>query len=145
MTGLDTSFLVAACVREHEAHVAAREMLRKEIAGHPSRWALAPQVLTEFAHIVTDPKRFETPVGMEAALDFCDQWWGSEEVRQITPDDEAVRTFAVWMRQHRLGRKRILDTFLAATYFTAGVTEIVTTDWRDFSGFGFKVRRMASR
>jgi len=141
--GLDTSFLVALCVREHRAHRSATAFLENEITGRPGGCALAPQVLTEFAHVVTDPKRFEKPLAMGAALDFCDQWWGAEEVRAVSPDDEAGRLFTAWMRQHRLGRKRILDTFLAATYFVAGVKTVVTTDWRDFSTFGvFSVRRI---
>jgi predicted nucleic acid-binding protein len=141
--GLDTSFLVALCVREHAAHEAATELLEKEITGRPGGCALAPQVLTEFAHIVTDPKRFEKPMSLAAALNFCDLWWSAEEVRAISPDDEAGRLFTAWMRQHRLDRKRILDAFLAATYFTAGIKSVVTTDWRDFSIFGvFDVRRI---
>ena len=143
MIGLDTSFLVALCVREHAAHAAANAVLEKEIAGRAHGCALASQVLTEFVHVVTDPKRFEKPLEMRTALDLCDQWWGAEEVRTISPDDEAGRLFTTWMRQHRLGRKRILDTFLAATYFAAGIKSIVTTDWRDFSTFGvLSVRRL---
>ncbi|MGH7997522.1 MAG: type II toxin-antitoxin system VapC family toxin [Opitutaceae bacterium] len=143
MIGLDTSFLVALCVREHAAHGAAEALLEGEIAGRPGGCALAPQVLTEFVHVVTDPKRFAKPLEMRTALDLCDQWWEAEEVRAVSPDDEAGRLFTGWMRQHRLGRKRILDTFLAATYFAAGIRNIVTTDWRDFSTFGvFAVRRI---
>lgn len=143
MIGLDTSFLVALCVREHVAHDEASALLQKEITGRLGGCALAPQVLTEFVHLVTDPKRFAKPLAIGTALDLCDQWWGAEEVRTISPGDEAGRLFTAWMRQHRLGRKRILDTYLAATYFSAGVKTIVTTDWRDFSSFGvFAVRRI---
>jgi predicted nucleic acid-binding protein len=141
--GLDTSFLVALCVREHAAHRSATATLEKDIRGRPGSCALAPQVLTEFVHVVTDPKRFERPLGVGEALDFCDRWFGAEEVRSVSPDDETGRLFTAWMRQHRLGRKRILDTFLAATYFAAGVKTIITTDWRDFSTFGvFAVRHL---
>jgi predicted nucleic acid-binding protein len=141
--GLDTSFLVALCVREHAAHQAAKEILRNDITGNAGACGLAAQVLTEFVHVVTDPKRFEKPLEMPAALDVCDQWWNAEEVRPIAPEPEAVRLFTAWMRQHRLGRKRILDTFLAATYYAAGIESVVTTDWRDFSTFGvFAVRKI---
>jgi hypothetical protein len=47
------------------------------------------------------------------------------------------------LRQHRLGRKRLLDTLLAATYHRAGVRRLATTDWRDFSVCGvFEVERL---
>lgn len=141
--GLDTSFLVALSVREHEAHAAAHKVLAKEIAGKPGSCALAPQVLTEFVHVVTDPKRFEKSIEVTEALEICDQWLNAEEVRTIAPEAAAGRLFSAWMRQHRLGRKRVLDTFLAATYHNAGVENIVTTDWRDFSIFGvFAVREL---
>jgi predicted amidohydrolase YtcJ len=37
-----------------------------------------------------------------------------------------------WMHEHRLGRKRLLDTLPAATYYRAGVSRLASTDWRDF-------------
>ena len=44
--------------------------------------------------------------------------------------------------ESRLGRKRLLDTMLAATYFTHGVRDIVTSDARDYSVFGvFQIHR----
>jgi len=40
-----------------------------------------------------------------------------------------------WMRTHRLARKRLLDTLLAATWYSAGITRIATTNWRNFAVF----------
>jgi len=47
-----------------------------------------------------------------------------------------MSTFFAWMRQHRLGRKRILDTMLAATFREAGIVFIFTTNSRDFTVLG---------
>ena len=55
--GLDTSFLVAVEVAEHAEHGAAGETLSTLLAAG-DRIALAPQVLAEFIHVVTDPRRF---------------------------------------------------------------------------------------
>lgn len=55
--GLDTSFLVATEVTGHPDHVAART-LASSLRNQGDRFALAPQALAEFVHIVTDPKRF---------------------------------------------------------------------------------------
>jgi hypothetical protein len=47
------------------------------------------------------------------------------------------------MHTFRLGRKRLLDTLLAATYHLAGVQRLAATDWRDFETFGvFEILRM---
>jgi predicted nucleic acid-binding protein len=133
--GIDTGFLVAAEVAEHADHAAARfkfQLFRD--AG--DRFALAPQVLAEFVHVVTDPKRFAQPLTMEAALERAEIWWESPEVDQVGSDALSMRTFFVWMRQYRLGRKRILDTLLASTFREAGVQSILTTNSRDFTVLG---------
>ena len=38
--------------------------------------------------------------------------------------------------QFRLGRKRLLDTLLAATWREAGVTQILTLNWSHFQVYG---------
>lgn len=98
--------------------------------------ALAPQVLAEFVHIVTDPRRCEAPLDMLAALLRAEQIWSAAEVIHVFPDASATSQFLAWMRQHGLGRKRLLDTMLAATYWTAGIAAVVTLNREDFEVFG---------
>ena len=40
------------------------------------------------------------------------------------------------MEQHRLGRGRLLDTLLAATWYESGVTRIATSNARGYRVFG---------
>ena len=98
--------------------------------------ALAPQVLVEFVHVVTDPKRFESPLDVPQALARADQWWQGSQVVQVLPSDESTMLFLHWMEEHKLGRKRLLDTQLAATYYCADVRTLVTTNGRDYKVFG---------
>lgn len=133
--GLDTGFLVAAEVAEHADHAAARQKLQ-DFRAAGDRLALTAQVLAEFVHVVTDPKRFAAPLDMEAALERAQIWWESPEVDQLGTDAFSVVTFFTWMRQHRLGRKRILDTLLAATFHEAGIQSVLTTNSRDFTVLG---------
>jgi predicted nucleic acid-binding protein len=93
-------------------------------------------VLAEFVHVVTDLKRFTQPLTMDQALERAESWWESPEVDQLGSDAFSVRTFFIWMRQHRLGRKRILDTLLASTFREAGIQSILTTNARDFAVLG---------
>jgi predicted nucleic acid-binding protein len=113
--GLDTSFLVQAELREVPGHEAARTWLNEALDNHPQSFALAPQVLTEFVHVVTDPRRFTSPLSMDKALEKANGWWESSEVKPIYPSLDSTRLGLLWLRQHRLGRKRLLDTQLAAT------------------------------
>lgn len=145
MIGVDTSFLVGLAVREHPVHPACWGMFEKEILGRPGSMALAPQVMAEFAHVVTDPRRFERPLAMPEALELCGQWWDAQECRPVHTDFDAGALFLIWMEEFRLGRKRLLDTLLAAAYRRAGVERIATTDWRDFNVYGvFEIIRLDS-
>lgn len=143
MIGLDTSVLVALAIREHPLHAAAWAAFQEEIVGRDAAMALSPQVLTEFAYVVTDPRRFERPLAMADALGIAERWWGARECRQVSAGPAAVAIFLDWMTLYGLGRNRLLDTMLAATYRAAGVERLATTDWRDFMVFGaFEIVRI---
>jgi hypothetical protein len=47
-----------------------------------------------------------------------------------------MRQMLHWMRQFNRGRKRILDTHLAAVLHTAGVRRLLTFNPTDFVVFG---------
>jgi len=132
--GLDTGFLVAAEVAEHARHSDARQVLAGFVAAG-DRFALAPQVLAEFIHIVTDPRRFTQPLSIDDARDLAERWWTAAEVDHVYPNDAATQQFLAWLQQFSLGRKRLLDTLLASTYHAAGVRSLLTTNLADFTVF----------
>lgn len=136
MVGADTTLLVHLEIKEAPEHLRAHEWLRREILQPAETIALAPQVLTEFIHIVTDPNRFQKPLKMDEAIGKVRFWWNAAEVRHIYPTAESTVLFFDWLSVHRLGRKRLLDTFLAATFRSAGVTRIISGNVRNFSLFG---------
>lgn len=133
--GMDTGYLVAAEVAEHPQHAAARARLAT-LMSQGDTIAIAPQVMAEFLHIVTDAKRFGQPLDMPAAIGLAEQWWQAREVSAVYPNDLATRQFLTWLRDHHLGRRRLLDTLLAATYWQANITAILTTNPADFGVFG---------
>lgn len=130
--GLDTSFLVATEVASHAQHSVSRAAFEQLIRAGDN-FALAPQVLAEFVHIVTDPRRCSVPLTMPTALERAELIWNAQEVLQVYPDATATSQFLSWMREHRLGRKRLLDTLLSATYWSAGIGSIVTLNPGDFA------------
>lgn len=143
MIGVDTSFLVGLAIKEHPSHRACLRLFREEVQAGTATMALAPQVLAEFCHIVTDPRRFERPIDVSEAIELSEGWWNAVECRRIETGAEAGALFLTWMHEHRLGRKHLLDTLLAATYHCAGVIRLATMDWRDFERFGvFQVVRV---
>ena len=135
MIGVDTTFLVQLELRELPAHQPAHALLRREVLDPEVPIALAPQVLAEFIHVVTDPRRFQRPLTADAALAKARYWWQAAEVQPVFPTAESTALFLEWMRLHRLGRKRILDTQLAATLWVAGVRRLLTSNPADFQLF----------
>ncbi len=133
--GIDTSFLVAAELAEHPQHPAARHLIAKLVTAG-DRFALCPQVLAEFIHVSTDPRRFQRALATDNARDLAARWWMAREVDAVFPGAASTQQFLDWLRVHQLGRKRLLDTFLAATYLHAGVTSILTLNAQDFGVFG---------
>lgn len=130
--GLDTGFLVAAEMLEHSEHTAARRTLSRLVAAS-DQIAIAPQVLAEFIHVATDARRFAQPLTMNAARMLAEQWWTAREAIRVFPDDLAMWQFLNWLQQFSLGRKRLLDTLLAATYHQAGIQSLLTTNPADFA------------
>jgi predicted nucleic acid-binding protein len=133
--GIDTTFLIEAEVQEHPGHEAAEAKL-EEVLGAGDTLVLAPQVLAEFIHIVTDARRFSDPLPMKQAISRAALWWNAREVTHAFPGQETVILFLDWIAEHGLGRKRLLDTLLAATYFSSGVRSILSSNARDYGVFG---------
>lgn len=139
MIGADTTFLVQLELRETPGHAAAQSLLQREILGPGIPLGLAPQVLAEFIHVVTDPRRFQHPLTMEQAIAKARFWWQAAEVKPLLPTVEATTLALAWLEHHRLGRKRILDTQLAALLWSHGVRSLITSNAADFLPFGFTV------
>ena len=139
MIGIDTDVLVAYVIPEHPAHGGVRERLGHfQSEGH--RLALTSGILAEFIHFVTDPKRFEYPLTMTEALDWATFWSDAEGVVILSPDIAAHQQWLVWLEQHRLGRKRLLDTLIAAIWWSAGIRDVFTLNPGDFKIFdGFTI------
>ncbi len=133
--GVDTGFLVAVEVSCHPDHSSAR-FVGSGLRRNGDLFALAPQVLAEFVHVVTDARRFSTPLTMPRALERARAWWSARDVIRLAPEDRAVVWSVDALSRHQLGRKRILDTFLAGTFRSAGVFSVLTLNPGDFATFG---------
>ncbi len=133
--GLDTSFLVAVEVSSHKEHAGACSRFQKLLKAQDV-FALTPQILAEFIHVVTDARRFSSPLNLGEAVERAEIWWDASEVVHVFPTAESTLLFLGWLEEHRLGRKRLLDTMLASTLQAAGVTSILTLNRDDFAVFG---------
>lgn len=132
--GIDTDFLVAVEICEHRFHRSADQLLDRLLADEQGL-GLAPQTLAEFLHVVTDARRLLTPLSMTEAVSRARFWWDSREVERVFPTGQTAARCLDWIGRHHLGRKRLLDTMLAATMENAGITRLITNNERDFKIF----------
>jgi predicted nucleic acid-binding protein len=135
MTGLDCNVLVQLALADHPANsatVAAVQAEAQRIGG----LVFPPLVVTEFLHVVTDDRRFTPPLTMIEALDWIEEFLANPSVSLLQPTQESLGQTLRWMREFNLGRKRILDTHLAAILHTAGARRLLTSNPGDFTVFG---------
>lgn len=133
--GLDTNVLVYAHVAALPEHGVVREFLAGQLARRDVTLVLTPSVLHEFVHVVTDPRRFEPPVAMGEALALARLYLGRANVDCVPTDAESLEAAFNLVDRHGLGRKRLADTILAATFLRHSVRQIVTCNRSDFEIF----------
>ena len=135
MLGLDCNILVQIAIADHPANTKTLSILQNEV--HQGTKLVFPSlVVTEFLHVVTDPRRFDPPLSMEEALDWVQDFLSNPAVQMIESNEASRHHMFQWMRQFNLGRKRILDTHLAAIFHVNGVRRLLTSNPSDFRIFG---------
>jgi len=133
---LDADVLVNWVMEGTTCHAAARYFVERRLLGG-ERVALTPLVLNEFIHVTTDPRRFPSPLKMKEAVVRARTIWVAPEVDRIHPAPEVVSRTLDLLETLSLGRKRILDTMLAATLEIAGIRRLATFNRKDFDIFPF--------
>ncbi len=73
---------------------------------------------------------------MDEALDWIDSFLQNPSVALLDNASASMVQTSLWMRQFNLGRKRIIDTHLAAILYTMGVQRLLTANPGDFAIFG---------
>lgn len=130
--GIDTSVLVQAHLPRLDRHQQAREFLLEQLALPDVTLVVTPLVLHELLHLITDGRRFDPPVSMSEGLAIVGGYLGRSNVECLPVDESAVLFALELVERHRLGRKRIADTLLAATLLTHGVHRLATFNTADF-------------
>jgi Predicted nucleic acid-binding protein, contains PIN domain len=135
MIGLDCNILVQLAFADHPAHVKTVAAVQNETQAG-AKLVFPSLVINEFLHVSTDDKRFTPPLSMSDAIDWVEELLKNPTVNLVEPNQAAMDQTIRWMRQFRLGRKRILDTHLAAILHTNGVDRLLTANPADFTIFG---------
>lgn len=135
LCGLDTNVLVHAHLPVLTESETARANLLSKLGDDYWQIALTAVVLHEFVHVMTDQRRFNPPVPMASALALATGYLGRPNVDCLSLDGRSLQLALHLLERHRLGRKRIADTLLAATLLRHGVNSIMTCNPSDFAVF----------
>ncbi|HEX3718897.1 MAG TPA: PIN domain-containing protein [Verrucomicrobiae bacterium] len=134
MIGLDCNILVQLAFADHPANAKTLSIVQTETA-QGTKLVFPSLILDEFLHVATDARRFAPPLTMTEALDWVENFLKNPMVSLLEPTKASTDQTLLWMRQFNLGRKRILDTHLAAVLHTAGVLLLMTSNPADFAIF----------
>ena len=135
MIGLDTTTLVVFEIGNHPFKHKVTQGIQTCIK-NGEVFAIAPQIVNEFLHVVTDSRRFSDPLTMSEALERIIFWLQAKESQLIFPTEKSLLQQERWMSEFHLGRKRVLDTALAATYKEHGIRRLASANPSDFALFG---------
>ena len=135
MIGLDCNILVQLALADHPANAMTLATVQIE-TNKGERFVFPSRVVAEFLHVTTDDRRFAPPLAMAEALDWIGEFLKNPAVSLLEPTPASMDQTLNWMRQFNLGRKRILDTQLAAILHVGGVRRLLTSNPADFQIFG---------
>lgn len=134
MVGLDSCFLIDLYWEDSPRHAAVLKKFN-EIAASGQDVCVYYNCFNEFIHVITDKKRFENAFSMEEALSVVDEWRDLENVKILFPDEQSFGRTVVWLSVYKLGRNRLNDTNMAASYVHSGVSSVITANPKDFEIF----------
>lgn len=134
MVGLDSCFLIDLYWEDSPRHAAVLKKFN-EIAASGQDVCIYYNCFNEFIHVITDKKRFENAFSMEEALSVVDEWRDLENVKILFPDEQSFGRTVAWLSVYKLGRNRLNDTNMAASYVHSGVSSVITANPKDFEVF----------
>ena len=133
--GVDANVLIYSAIDAMPEHKKVLAFFERRVLKGDITCAVSFPTLLEFIHITTDPKRFSPALTIEESLAIAEQYWQAADWRQLIPKPTTgSRAFAL-LREHKLGRKRLIDTYLAATLLDHEITALITCDTSDFKTF----------
>lgn len=133
---LDADVLVNWQLEDTPFHGEASRLISREVQ-QGEVLGLVPQVLYEFLHVTTDDRRMRRPISMQEAIERAEALWDAPDVFRILPHPGVPRRALELLARFGLGRKRVLDTVLAATLEAAGIRRLATFNGKDYKIFPF--------
>jgi toxin-antitoxin system PIN domain toxin len=137
MISIDTNVLLYSLNPDSIWHEAAADFLRQNLGVPSVRIAITDYVLVELYVLLRNPAVMAKPLSAQAARDVVAAYLDAPNVSRI---ENANVMDVVWelAGDRDFARRRIFDARLALTLRHGGVTHFVTTNVKDFEGWGFE-------
>ena len=135
MISIDTNILLYAHNKDCLEHKRAFEFILS--CGGREDVALCELVLVELYILLRNPAVLQQPLRADQAADVCQTYRRNARWRLVenAPIMEQIWTLA---GQREFARRRIFDARIALTLLHHGVTNLATTNVKDFGAFGFQ-------
>ncbi|MDY0002014.1 MAG: PIN domain-containing protein [Polyangia bacterium] len=137
MIAVDTNLLVYSHRRDCEWNEGAHACISNLARGH---FAIPWPCLYEFVAIVTHPRIYDPPTGLEQAIDQVEAWLEAPGLVLLSEHDSHWPSLALLLRSGRIVGPKVHDARIAALCIANRIDELWTAD-RDFSRFpGLRTR-----
>ena len=133
MIAFDTNILVHAHRAESPFHPKAAAALKAAAEGS-TPWAITWSSVHEFLAIATNPRVFQPPSPVDAALNQVQLWMESPTLVLLGEDDGYWSVLKRLLEETRVTGARVHDARIAAVALLHQVDALYTAD-RDFSRF----------
>ena len=134
MIALDTNILIYARREETPHHMRAKKLLQ-EFAEGDSPWALPwPCIYELFIRVVTHPRVFDPPTGLDDVLHDLDSLLQSPALTLLRERPRHAVFMQRLLRSSQAAGNLVHDAHIAALVAEHGVSELWTAD-RDFARF----------
>jgi len=98
---------------------------------------LTAQIIYEFFAVITNPKRVESPLKLDQAVEVSIDFWECCEIEKIHPSSNAVLSVLRIAKEVNLSRSQIFDCVIAVTAKDNKVECIYTENVDDFKNYSF--------
>ena len=133
--GVDSNVLIYSAVESMPEHRKVLSFFESRVLTGELNCAVSFPVLLEFIHITTDAKRFKPALTVEESIGIAAQYWNASDWQRLLPKSTTGARVFELLKKHKLGRNRLLDTYLAAMLLENGITALITCNTDDFAIF----------
>ena len=131
---IDTNILVYRADQDSTFHLPSVNLINRGLGGSISL-CLAPQNLTEFYAVITNPKRVTNPIDPVAARVEIEGYLQSQNIHKIYQNADLMPKLLELINRYPPKRQQIFDLQLIATMLVNDITRIYTFNVKHFEPY----------